>query len=125
MKKHPWWASVSLFLLGGITVFLRTVDGGGVLLPPTTLWGRWYLFALPVIATIILVIASRKRKCFDFFDCILFELFLMLWFAVAEIINSGGLAFYEMPAFYAIGFLSSPAIVAFILSGITYRLFVR
>lgn len=125
MKNHPWWTSASLFLLGGITVFLRAVDGDGVLLPPTTLWGRWYLFALPTIATAILVIASKKINRFDFLDCILFEFFLMLWFAASEIITSGGLAFYELPVYYAIIFLSVPAIVACALSGIIYWLFIR
>lgn len=88
------------------------------MIPPDTIYGIWYLYILPVLGAVVLTIAAKKRGKYDFLLLLVFEIFLIAWFAVPEGFNNipfelSALLFYGM-------ILSIPAIAAFILSGIAY-----
>ena len=119
-KKRPWWAFVILFCLCGVSYLAREF-GEGVMLPPTSFFGIWHLFVLPVLGTVVLVAANRLGGKYDFVLLLAFELLTLAWMFVPEIIRAGGFfSPFELPIWFAVLVLSLPAIAAFILSGITY-----
>lgn len=120
IKKRPWWAFVILFCLCGVSYLAREFSEG-VMLPPTSFFGIWHLFVLPVLGTVVLVAANRLGGKYDFVLLLAFELLLLAWMFVPEIIRAGGFFTpFELPIWFAVLVLSLPAIAAFILSGITY-----
>lgn len=119
-KKRPWWAFVILFCLCGVSCLAREF-GGGVMLPPTSFFGIWHLFVLPVLGTVVLVAANRLGGKYDFVLLLAFELLTLAWMFVPEIIRAGGFFTpFELPIWFVVTVVSIPAIAAFILSGITY-----
>ena len=83
------------------------------MLPPTSFFGIWHLFVLPVLGTVVLVAANRLGGKYDFV--------LLLAFELPEIIRAGGFFTpFELPIWFVVTVVSIPAIAAFILSGITY-----
>ena len=120
-KKRPWWAFVILFCLCGVSYLAREFGGGGVMLPPTSFFGIWHLFVLPVLGTVVLVAANRLGGKYDFVLLLAFELLTLAWMFVPEIIRAGGFFTpFELPIWFVVTVVSIPAIAAFILSGITY-----
>lgn len=120
IKKRPWWAFAALFCLCGVSYLAREF-GGGVMLPPTSFFGIWHLFVLPVLGTVVLVAANRLGGKYDFVLLLAFELLTLAWMFVPEIIRAGGFFTpFELPVWFLVLVLSLPAIGAFILSGITY-----
>lgn len=119
-KKRPWWAFAALFCLCGVSYLAREF-GGGVMLPPTSFFGIWHLFVLPVLGTVVLVAANRLGGKYGFVLLLAFELLTLAWFFVPEIIRAGGFFTpFELPVWFLVLVLSLPAIGAFILSGIAY-----
>lgn len=119
-KKRPWWAFVILFCLCGVSHLAREF-GGGVMLPPTSFFGIWHLFVLPVLGTVVLVAANRLGGKYDFVLLLAFELLTLAWMFVPEIIRAGGFFTpFELPIWFVVTVVSIPAIAAFILRGITY-----
>ena len=115
-KKRQWWAYAALFCLCGISLAAQRI-GGGPMIPPDTIYGIWYLYILPVLGAVVLTIAAKKRGKYDFLLLLVFEIFLLAWFAVPEGFNIT----FELSALLFYGMiLSIPAIAAFILSGIAY-----
>lgn len=115
-KKRQWWAYAALFCLCGISLAAQRI-GGGAMIPPVTIYGIWYLYILPVLGTVVLTIAAKKRGKYDFLLLLVFEFFLLAWFVVPEGFNIT----FELSALLFYGMiLSIPAIAAFILSGIAY-----
>ena len=91
------------------------------MLPPTSFFGIWHLFVLPVLGTVVLVAANRLGGKYDFVLLLAFELLTLAWMFVPEIIRAGGFFTpFELPVWFLVLVLSLPAIGAFILSGITY-----
>ena len=87
------------------------------MIPPDTIYGIWYLYILPVLGAVVLTITAKKRGKYDFLLLLVFEIFLLAWFAVPEGFNIT----FELSALLFYGMiLSIPAIAAFILSGIAY-----
>ena len=120
IKKRPWWAFVILFCLCGVSYLAREF-GGGVMLPPTSFFGIWHLFVLPVLGTVVHVAANRLSGKYDFVLLLAFELLTLAWMFVPEIIRAGGFFTpFELPVWFVVLVLSLPAIGAFILSGIAY-----
>lgn len=120
IKKRPWWAFVILFCLCGVSYLAREF-GGGVMLLPTSFFGIWHLFVLPVLGTVVLVAANRLSGKYDFVLLLAFELLTLAWMFVPEIIRAGGFFTpFELPVWFVVLVLSLPAIGAFILSGIAY-----
>jgi hypothetical protein len=120
IKKRPWWAFVILFCLCGVSCLAREF-GEGVMLPPTSFFGIWHLFVLPVLGTVVLVAANRLGGKYDFVLLLAFELLTLAWMFVPEIIRAGGFFTpFELPIWFVVTVVSIPAIAAFILSGITY-----
>ena len=120
IKKRPWWAFVILFCMCGVSYLAREF-GGGVMLPPTSFFGIWHLFVLPVLGTVVLVAANRLSGKYDFVLLLAFELLTLAWMFVPEIIRAGGFFTpFELPVWFVVLVLSLPAIGAFILSGIAY-----
>lgn len=115
-KKRQWWAYAALFCFCGISLAAQRI-GGGAMIPPVTIYGIWYLYILPVLGAVVLTIAAKKRGKYDFLLLLVFEIFLLAWFAVPEGFNIT----FELSALLFYGMiLSIPAIAAFILSGIAY-----
>ena len=115
-KKRQWWAYAALFCLCGISLAAQRI-GGGPMIPPDTIYGRWYLYILPVLGAVVLTITAKKRGKYDFLLLLVFEFFLLAWFVVPEGFNIT----FELSALLFYGMiLSIPAIAAFILSGIAY-----
>lgn len=115
-KKRQWWAYAALFCLCGISLAAQRI-GGGPMIPPDTIYGIWYLYILPVLGAVVLTITAKKRGKYDFLLLLVFEIFLLAWFAVPEGFNIT----FELSALLFYGMiLSIPAIAAFILSGIAY-----
>lgn len=115
-KKRQWWAYAALFCLCGISLAAQRI-GGGAMIPPVTIYGIWYLYILPVLGAVVLTIAAKKRGKYDFLLLLVFEIFLLAWFVVPEGFNIT----FELSALLFYGMiLSTPAIAAFILSGIAY-----
>lgn len=115
-KKRQWWAYAALFCLCGISLAAQRI-GDGAMIPPVTIYGIWYLYILPVLGAVVLTIAAKKRGKYDFLLLLVFEFFLLAWFAVPEGFNIT----FELSALLFYGMiLSIPAIAAFILSGIAY-----
>ena len=115
-KKRQWWAYAALFCLCGISLAAQRI-GGGPMIPPVTIYGIWYLYILPVLGAVVLMIAAKKRGKYDFLLLLAFEFFLLAWFVVPEGFNIT----FELSALLFYGMiLSIPAIAAFILSGIAY-----
>lgn len=115
-KKRQWWAYAALFCLCGISLAAQRI-GGGPMIPPDTIYGIWYLYILPVLGAVVLTIAAKKRGKYDFLLLLVFEIFLLAWFAVPEGFNIT----FELSALLFYGMiLSIPSIAAFILSGIAY-----
>ncbi len=120
IKKRPWWAFVILFCLCGVS-YLAQVYGDGPMLPPVTIYGIWYLYILPVFGAAVLAMVGIKRGRYDYLMLLVFELLLLAWFFVPEIIRAGGFFTpFELPVWFVVLVLSLPAIGAFILSGIAY-----
>ena len=95
------------------------------MLPPTSFFGIWHLFVLPVLGTVVLVAANRLGGKYDFVLLLAFAVsythLTLAWLFVPEIIRAGGFFTpFELPIWFAVLVLSLPAIAAFILSGITY-----
>lgn len=119
-KKRPWWAFVILFCLCGVS-YLAQVYSDGPMLPPVTIYGIWYLYILPVLGAAVLAMVGIKRGTYDYLMLLVFELLLLAWFFVPEIIRAGGFFTpFELPVWFLVLVLSLPAIGAFILSGIAY-----
>lgn len=117
-KKRQLWAYAALFCLCGISLAAQRI-GGGAMIPPVTIYGVWYLYILPVLGTVVLTIASKKRGKYDFLLLLAFEIFLLAWFILPE--ASGLSITFNLSAWLFFGsILSFPAIAAFILSGIAY-----
>lgn len=115
-KKRQWWAYAALFCFCGISLAAQRI-GGGPMIPPDTIYGIWYLYILPVLGAVVLTITAKKRGKYDFLLLLVFEIFLLAWFAVPEGFNIT----FELSALLFYGMiLSIPAIAAFILSGIAY-----
>lgn len=109
-KKRPWWAFAVLFCLCGVSYLAREF-GGGVMLPPTSFFGIWHLFVLPVLGTVVLVAANRLGGKYDFVLLLAFELLTLAWFFVPEIIRAGGFFTpFELPVWFLVLVLSLPAI---------------
>ena len=94
------------------------------MLPPTSFFGIWHLYVLPILGAVVLAIVNRMRGKYDFILLLTFEVLLLAWFVVPDIIRDGGFRFYpfEIPLWFACLVVSLPAIGAFILSGIAYLL---
>lgn len=91
------------------------------MLPPTSFFGIWHLFVLPVLGTVVLVAANRLGGKYDFVLLLAFELLTLAWMFVPEIIRAGGFFTpFELPIWFVVTVVSIPAIAAFILSGIAY-----
>lgn len=119
-KKAPRWAFVILFCLCGVS-YLAQVYGGGPMLPPVTTYRIWYLYILPVLGAAVLAMVGIKRGRYDYLMLLVFELLLLAWMFVPEIIRAGGFFTpFELPIWFVVTVVSIPAIAAFILSGITY-----
>lgn len=116
-KKRQWWAYAALFCFCGISLAAQRI-GGGPMIPPVTIYGVWYLYILPVLGTVVLTIASKKRGKYDFLLLLAFEFFLLAWFIVPEGFNN--IPFEPSALLFYGTILSLPAIAAFILSGIAY-----
>lgn len=115
-KKRQWWAYAILFCLCGLSLIAQRV-GGGPMIPPDTIYGIWYLYILPVLGTVVLTIAGKKRGKYDFLLLLVFEFFLLAWFVVPEGFN---ITFNLSACLFHGLILSLPAIAAFLLSGIAY-----
>ena len=101
-KKRPWWAFVILFCLCGVSHLAREF-GGGVMLPPTSFFGIWHLFVLPVLGTVVLVAANRLGGKYDFVLLLAFELLTLAWMFVPEIIRAGGFFTpFELPIWFVV-----------------------
>lgn len=120
-KKAPMVGIRYSFLSVWGELFGARVRWGGVMLPPTSFFGIWHLFVLPVLGTVVLVAANRLGGKYDFVLLLAFELLTLAWLFVPEIIRAGGFFTpFELPIWFVVTVVSIPAIAAFILSGITY-----
>lgn len=91
------------------------------MIPPVTIYGIWYLYILPVLGAAVLAMVGIKRGRYDYLMLLVFELLLLAWFFVPEIIRAGGFFTpFELPIWFVVTVVSIPAIAAFILIGITY-----
>ena len=119
-KKRHWWAYAALFCFCGISLAAQRI-GGGAMIPPVTIYGIWYLYILPVLGAAVLAMVGIKCGRYDYLMLLVFELLLLAWFFVPEIIRAGGFFTpFELPIWFVVTVVSIPAIAAFILSGITY-----
>ena len=120
-KKAPMVGIRYSFLSVWGVSYLAQVYGGGPMLPPVTIYGIWYLYILPVLGAAVLAMVGIKRGRYDYLMLLVFELLLLAWFFVPEIIRAGGFFTpFELPIWFVVTVVSIPAIAAFILSGITY-----
>ena len=109
IKKRPWWAFVILFCLCGVSYLAREF-GEGVMLPPTSFFGIWHLFVLPVLGTVVLVAANRLGGKYDFVLLLAFELLTLAWLFVPEIIRAGGFFTpFELPIWFVVTVVSIPS----------------
>lgn len=94
------------------------------MIPSTSLYGIWYLIALPIIATVTVTVIRVRRGRYDFASVIVLKILLPLSFFVPELMRAGkAFGVIELPIYIATAILSLPAIEALILSGIAYAIF--
>lgn len=77
------------------------------MLPPVTIYGIWYLYILPVLGAAVLAMVGIKRGRYDYLMLLVFELLLLAWFFVPEIIRAGGFFTpFELPIWFVVTVVS-------------------